>query len=281
MADLRDLGLSEYEERTYRALLDTGPTTAKELSTRSDVPMGRIYDVLSNLEQYSLVRTQAAGRPKKYVAVEADVALDRLLADRKAALETQAAQYEEIVERLLGELASSEPINGQFWTAAVGPEETLELLVERIAAAEEEVIIVGGSPAAGLDLTDASNRVVSAVAAALERGVDVQLLITPALVDRLPDEVGQAYDDRLGGYDNYAVRTHESVDGTFNLIDGAEVCLEVPNPLDPHQALAMINLKDRQFAADIREEFTPRWEHAAPLEWENERPVVGGDAGVQ
>ena len=281
MASLRDLGLSEYESRAYRSLLRIGSTTAKELSQASDVPMGRIYDVLGSLEQYSLVRTQAAGRPKKYVAVEADVALDRLLADRKAALETQAAQYEEIVETLLGELASSEPINGQFWTAAVGPEETLELLVERIAAAEEEVIIVGGSPAAGLDLTDASNRVVSAVAAALERGVDVQLLITPALVDRLPDEVGQAYDDRLGGYDNYAVRTHESVDGTFNLIDGAEVCLEVPNPLDPHQALAMINLKDRQFAADIREEFTPRWEHAAPLEWENERPVVGGEPSVQ
>ena len=49
MASLRDLGLSEYEARVYRTLLDTGPTTAKELSRESEVPMGRIYDVLANI----------------------------------------------------------------------------------------------------------------------------------------------------------------------------------------------------------------------------------------
>jgi sugar-specific transcriptional regulator TrmB len=272
MASLRDLGLSEYESRVYRSLLRIGPTTAKELSQASDVPMGRIYDVLGSLEQYRLVRTQAAGRPKKYVAVEADVALDRLLSEKKSALDERASRYEDIVETLQGELEATEPISGQFWTAAVGPEETLELLVERIAAAEEEVIVVGGSPAAGLDLKDASNRVVTAMAAALDRGVDVQLLITPTLVEELPDEVGKAYNDRLSEYDNYAVRTDESVDGTFNLIDGVEVCLEVPNPLDPRQTFAMINLKDRQFATDVREVFTPRWERADPLELEPTAP---------
>ena len=272
MASLRDLGLSEYESRVYRSLLRIGPTTAKELSQASDVPMGRIYDVLGSLEQYRLVRTQTAGRPKKYVAVEADVALDRLLSEKKSALDERASRYEDIVETLQGELEATEPISGQFWTAAVGPEETLELLVERIAAAEEEVIVVGGSPAAGLDLKDASNRVVTAMAAALDRGVDVQLLITPTLVEELPDEVGKAYNDRLSEYDNYAVRTDESVDGTFNLIDGVEVCLEVPNPLDPRQTFAMINLKDQQFAADVREVFTPRWERADPLEFEPTAP---------
>ena len=44
MSSLRDLGLSEYEARAYRSLLETGPTTAKELSRASDVPMGRIGD---------------------------------------------------------------------------------------------------------------------------------------------------------------------------------------------------------------------------------------------
>jgi len=40
----------------------------------------------------------------------------------------------------------------------------------------------------------------------------------------------------------------------------------VPNPLDPTESFAMINLKDQPFAADIREEFTPRWERAEPLD---------------
>ena len=110
MASLRDLGLSEYEARAYRALLKTGPTTAKELSRVSDVPMGRIYDVLNSIEQYNLVRSQSASRPKKYVAVEASTALDRLLDDKKRELEEKAEQYEEIVDDLTGELETAEPV---------------------------------------------------------------------------------------------------------------------------------------------------------------------------
>ena len=273
MPSLRDLGLSEYESRSYEALLRTGPTTAKELSQLSDVPMGRIYDVLSSLENSRLVRTQTAGRPKKYVAVEPDIALDRLLDTKKQELETRAEQYENVVETLRAEMNNREPINGEFWTAAVGPEETLELLVERIAAARSELIVVADSAAAGVDLTHASNRVVDAMEAALERGVDVELLVTPSLVAELPNNVGREYDERLTEFDNYAVRTHEAVDGTFNLIDGVEVCLEIPNPLNPHEAFAMVNLKDQQFADDIREVYLPRWERAEPLDWNDSVPV--------
>jgi len=45
-----------------------------------------------------------------------------------------------------------------------------------------------------------------------------------------------------------------------------EVCLEVPNPLDPAEAFAMIDLKDQGFAADVRDVFEPRWENAEPLD---------------
>jgi len=265
MASLRDLGLSEYEARAYRALLRSGPTTAKELSRTSEVPMGRIYDVLNGLEQHQLVRSQAASRPKKYVAVEPDVGLDRLLEAKQRELDEQAEQYAETAETLMNDLDAAAPVNGQFWTAAVGPEETLRLLLERIDAAEDSLHIVAGSPAAGLDLRSASSRVVDGLEAALERGVSVQLLLTPSVVTNLPEETIEDYNARLSEYDNYAVRTHKTVEGTFNLIDGVEVCLEVPNPLDPQQAFAMIDLKDRSFVADIREVFEPRWETAEPL----------------
>ncbi|RJX49850.1 TrmB family transcriptional regulator [Halonotius pteroides] len=266
MASLRDLGLSEYEARAYRALLRSGPTTAKELSRTSEVPMGRIYDVLNGLEQHRLVRSQAASRPKKYVAVEPDVGLDRLLEAKQQELDEQAEQYAETVATLMNDLEATAPVNGQFWTAAVGPEETLELLVERIDAADDSLQVAGGTPAAGLDLQNASSRVVDRLEAALERGVDVQLLVTPTVIATLPDETIETYDARLNDHDNYAVRTHDTIEGTFTLIDGIEVCLEVPNPLDPQQAFAMIDLKDRSFAADIGEVFQPRWERADPLQ---------------
>ncbi|MFC4357222.1 TrmB family transcriptional regulator [Halobium salinum] len=266
MADLRDLGLSEYEERAYRSLLRTGPTTAKELSRASDVPMGRIYDVLNSLEQYNLVRSQAASRPKKYVAVEPDAALDRLLADKKRELDEKAEQYEEIVEELSDELEAAEPIEGQFWTAAVGLEESLDLLLERLAAADQYIVMVAGHSSIQFDLGEVGDRIAEQLESALDRGVEVSLLMTPEHVESLPPSVGERYVERLAPHPSFEVRTCSSVPGTFNLIDDVEVCIEVPNPLDPDEAFAMIDLKDPEFATEVAGAFEPRWLDAEPLD---------------
>lgn len=265
MATLRDLGLSEYEARAYRALLRTGPTTAKELSRASDVPMGRIYDVLNSLEQYNLVRSQAASRPKKYVGVEPDAALDRLLADKKRELDEKAQQYEDLVDELVDELDAAEPIEGQFWTAAVGPEETIDLLLERLAAADRHIILVASAVTPQLDLGEVGNAVAEALERALDRGVSIKLLMTPELVETLPASVGERYTERLADHPKFEVRITDSASGTFNLIDDAEVCIEVPNPLDPGDVFAMIDLKDPEFATDVRSMFDPRWDDAEPL----------------
>ncbi|ELZ82633.1 transcriptional regulator [Haloferax elongans ATCC BAA-1513] len=265
MASLRDLGLSEYEARAYRALLRTGATTAKELSRASDVPMGRIYDVLNSLEQYHLIRSQAASRPKKYVAVEPDTALDRLLESKRQELDEKAQQYQEVVDELTTELDAAEPVHDQFWTAAVGDDETVDLLIERLSAADESLVMVAGTPSPQFDLGAVGDLVVEEIEAALERGVDVSVLMSPDMVDSLPESVGRRYMDQLSDHPKFHVRTAENLTGVFNLIDDVEVCIEVPNPLDPGQAFAMIDLKDPDFAADLRETFEPRWERAVPL----------------
>lgn len=265
MPSLRDLGLSEYEGRAYRALLRTGPTTAKELSRASEVPMGRIYDVLNSLEQHSLVRSQAASRPKKYVAVEPDAALDRLLDEKKRELEAQAEQYESVVEELSAELDSGEPVESGFWTAAVGAEETTDLLLERIAAAERRIVVVAGAPATGFDLGTVGEAVTAELETALERGVEIRVLLSPEAVDALPRSVGRRYSAELADHEGFEVRTVSDVSGTFNVFDGVEVCIEVPHPLAGDEPFAMIDLKDVEFASDVAERFEPRWEEAEPL----------------
>jgi len=266
MATLRDLGLSEYEASAYRALLRTGPTTAKDLSRASEVPMGRIYDVLNSLEQHDLVRSQAASRPKKYVAVDPDAALDRLLEQKKSELDAQAAQYESVVDELSTELDASDPGEEGFWTAALGAEETTALLVERIEAAQRSVVLVADEPSAGYDLTTVGEEVSRALADALDRDVEVRVLLSPSMVETLPRSVGRRYTTRLSDHDRFAVRTAEGVDGTFNLFDGVEVCIEVPHPLSTGEPFGMIDLKDPEFTAEVREQFDPWWEAATPLD---------------
>jgi len=265
MASLRDLGLSEYEARAFRSLLETGPTTAKELSRASDVPMGRIYDVLNSLETYSLVRSQTASRPKKYVAVEPDTALDRLLDDKKADLQAKAEQYEDIVSELGEQLEAGDHVEEPFWTAAVGPEETLDLLLERLAAADDRIVVVGSPPAQQVDLVEATERTVDELVEALERGVDVSLLVERDLFEQLPETVNRAYYERLSAYENYSARYSENVSTTFELIDDVEVCIEVPHPLGREETFGVIDLTDPDFTADVSEAFADHWAEATPV----------------
>ena len=262
MASLRDLGLSEYESRVYRSLLQTGPTTAKELSRTSDVPMGRIYDVLNSLETHSLVRSQTASRPKKYVAVEPETALDRLLSAKKEELEEKVSQYESIVDELEEQLEAAEPVEEPFWTAALGTEEAADLLVERLAAAENRIVMVAATPTQQFDTEAMGKRVLDEIENALQRGVSVSLLLRPNVVETLPGSVGRRYRYELQEHDAFEVRTSQNVTGTFELIDHAEVCIEVPNPLNAEEMFAVIDLKDSEFAANVEAEFEPRWTEA-------------------
>jgi sugar-specific transcriptional regulator TrmB len=262
MADLRDLGLSEYEASAYRALLETGPATAKELSEASGVPMGRIYDVLGSIEAQHLVRSQAASRPKKYAAVEPDTALDRLLEDRKRELDEKADQYEAVVDELAHDLEHpTEPADG-FWTAELGPENSIELLLERIDAAEEHILIISGTLSSSFDLGDVGGQVIEHLVQALDRGVTVWMLIDAALERELPPDVTRRYADAILEYDRFDVRVNQAVDGNITIIDRAEVCLELSNPVSPEESFAMIDLQDTSFASEVRRSFEDTWENA-------------------
>ncbi|MFB6132085.1 MAG: TrmB family transcriptional regulator [Halanaeroarchaeum sp.] len=265
MADLMDLGLSEYEASTYRALLETGPTTAKGLSEASGVPMGRIYDVLGSMESRHLVRSQAASRPKKYVAVDPDTALDRLLEDRKRELDEKASQYESIVGDLKADLQHpTEPSDG-FWTAAIGPEDAIALLLERIDAATEAVWIITGVPSSSFELGEVGGRVIEHLEDALEDGVRVSMLVDTELNRQLPADVTDRYASAIVGYENFEVRVASTIDGNLAIVDDREICLEVSNPVDPEKTFALIDLADRDFTSDVSAEFEPVWEDAERL----------------
>lgn len=263
MANLGELGLSEYEARVYRTLLETGPTTAKELSNASDVPMGRIYDVLNSLEQYDLVRSQSASRPKRYVAVGPAIALDRLLEAKKRELEAQAERYETIVDELADELESTESTEETFWTAAIGRTDAANLVVERLSTADSEVVVVLSEHSEQfLDVDAVGSLVFDELEAALERDVEVRLLLRPALAADFRESIDGRYRTSLGEHGGFSVRASEDATGRFALVDEREVLVEVPRPLESRRVFAVVDLGDRDFARSISAAFESRWETA-------------------
>ena len=65
LATLQKLGLTYYGAKVYATLVATGDTTATVLSTESEVPRTKIYDVLKRLEERNWIAVEQ-GRPIIY-----------------------------------------------------------------------------------------------------------------------------------------------------------------------------------------------------------------------
>lgn len=72
---LKDFGLTDYEVKTYIALVEAGPMPASDLSTQAGVPYSKIYEIIGNLERKGWVETEQ-GRPSKYYPKAPSMALE-------------------------------------------------------------------------------------------------------------------------------------------------------------------------------------------------------------
>lgn len=79
---LRKIGLNKYECLSYLVLLKEGAMSAYNISDKSQVPFGRIYDSLKILENRGLIEV-IPGKPKKYLARNPNNSI-RTLLDEKA-----------------------------------------------------------------------------------------------------------------------------------------------------------------------------------------------------
>jgi sugar-specific transcriptional regulator TrmB len=104
---LHEMGLSEYESAAYLALLRQGQGTAKEISNASDIPQSRVYDVLEKLERRGFVTIQM-GRPKRYGAIEPDLAVEQYLNYKRNEFDASISKIENIGDQFVKELQSNQ-----------------------------------------------------------------------------------------------------------------------------------------------------------------------------
>jgi len=69
--------LNLYEVKVWTALLSRGVSTAGELSTISDVPRSRTYDILESLEKKGFI-VMKLGKPIKFVALKPEEVIERV-----------------------------------------------------------------------------------------------------------------------------------------------------------------------------------------------------------
>ncbi|CQR73141.1 Sugar-specific transcriptional regulator TrmB [Sporomusa ovata DSM 2662] len=77
VTNLQNFGLSQYEAKTYIALLHIGTSNAYSISKSSEIPRSRIYDILNNLAARGIVMVEETNDGvKNYTALPANVFLE-------------------------------------------------------------------------------------------------------------------------------------------------------------------------------------------------------------
>jgi sugar-specific transcriptional regulator TrmB len=159
---LQQLGLKEYEAKSFVALSRRPSGTAKDISEISEVPRTRVYDAIRVLESKGLVETQHSN-PQVFRAVSIDEAVDTL-----------RNEYEERTESLRRTLRGLEPVDDETTTevthevwALSGDAGIAGRTQQLVDNADRELIMVIGHE----DIV--TDSLVEHLQAARARGVDV------------------------------------------------------------------------------------------------------------
>lgn len=100
--------LNLYEVKVWTALLSRGTSTAGELSSISDVPRSRTYDILESLEKKGFI-VMKLGKPIKFVALKPEEVIERV----KRNLVVNAKEKSKRLEKLKGDEVLAE-LTGLF-----------------------------------------------------------------------------------------------------------------------------------------------------------------------
>jgi sugar-specific transcriptional regulator TrmB len=171
---LQELGLKEYESRSFVALARVSHGTAKDISELSEVPRTRVYDAVRVLESKGLVEIQHTN-PQQFRAVSIT-----------EASETLRKEYEQRVESLESTLETLEPLGDaertdtthEVWSLS-GEQAISTRTADLVGEATSEVVLVIGDADVFTEET----------AAALQRATARDVAVTVVTTDESTREL--------------------------------------------------------------------------------------------
>jgi sugar-specific transcriptional regulator TrmB len=127
------LGLTEYESKTISAMVRRNEATAQQISDIAEVPITKIYSVLTSLENQGLIKCTFE-RPKKFKMLQPSQIVDLVLKRKKAEVKDLEKTVSKYVGYLEEEYQNASPISHK---------ESVWVIPNRELLAEEAVAYVG------------------------------------------------------------------------------------------------------------------------------------------
>ncbi|SFR63471.1 TrmB family transcriptional regulator [Halogeometricum limi] len=202
LQELQDLGLTEYQSKTYLAAVRAGEARPSELVDDSGVPQGRIYGVIDALEEMGLLEVRSGTKGKEVSAPSPKAVLDdlkrRRIDDLTETVSSVASGLEELHQRTDGEPRS--------FVSMVKRDETALRHAKRAIDAAEYWLTVSLPNERYAELEPR-------LVAAAERGVTVRVLF----VGTDPDEIGRVFPEQFSVRHRAAADTFVVADRTYGI----------------------------------------------------------------
>ena len=159
--------LGEYEIDAYLTVLEQGQLTASEIADRTEIPQPRVYDTVRSLSDRGLVELRES-RPMKVVAIDPGEAFD---------------DVQNSLEQMIDELEAR-------YTAPARDTEAVSLVKSRSTILRYlEEVITEAEYELSLSLTpDLLTRFREELSVAVDNGVSIDLIVTPASDAPSPEE---------------------------------------------------------------------------------------------
>jgi HTH-type transcriptional regulator, sugar sensing transcriptional regulator len=269
---LQKIGLSKYQALLYACLLRKGPLDARNLSRESHVPMGKIYETLSQLLINKII-TEHAGRPKTYEAIVPEIAFQRIYMKyyldhekQREDLKNTITRLEQIMERKNQAAPTLENLQIMY-----SNENILNYFIRVHNEAKKEVIYVTqvryGSYESEVDertVQSLMNNLVSL----LKRGISVKVLYPDSPYLNFFSQIASCITDPyiLQMYQDLVEIRVCNTQHNFVLVDETTCIFEPEDQRDLARPFAMIRIRDAALNSQLRVVFGGLWKNAIPLD---------------
>lgn len=248
---IKEYGLTEYEAKAYLALVELEEATAREMADVSRVPRTKIYGVIDDLHEKSLVEV-IPERPKRFLPQAFHEYLDRY-EDRFKERLKQVKEDKERFEGLMDTSGESTIQGAGKFRALKGRKNVLNRMLEMVEEAEKSIWLMG-SAFAPLRLNYYSPLLHEKV----DEGILVRVQCPILATNRMDIQEAMAYGD-------VRHRDTEHAGSSVFIVDGEEVLLTHYIPDDTHLFKGEdvgVWSDDRAIVADQVEMLASMWTNA-------------------
>ncbi|MFW9874430.1 MAG: TrmB family transcriptional regulator [Candidatus Thorarchaeota archaeon] len=279
MEFLRSAELSNYEIKTYMTLLKSNRLTARELSDKSKVPTGRIYEILDSLKEKGMIEIQDS-RPKIYKAMTFNEASLNIISHLKNNQQRKVSFLINHAKQLETKInAMNFPINKNsskiFWSTAYGWHSIFELYIKRFNSLKENLLMTGFLNENTLKILPQAKDFYKGILIALNRGIQIKYLWSFEFDERPLSEEQKTRNELLfkkitkklkdlfnisSKINEFEMKyTQKRIPTFYDIFDNNRVLIKLQNPIKPWQIFACLNVLDPVLAHELKEKYENIW----------------------